>query len=226
VLKSTASLAANAQVTGCTPLPMAVTRDKAGNVSIVSQEGQAVVYQIGKQKAKPYVQSFNLREGGVVTAWYKSRPDQKVTSRFERIESVPVEVIYTSSEELSDGSAAKNLVDGKPNTIWHTMYSVTQAKYPHWVDFDCGEERLVKGFTYLPRQDGPNGDIKAYRISLSLDGKTWSEPVCEGQFPNSKKENKVLLKQPQKARYLRFTALSSQNGQDYASGAEFTVIAE
>jgi beta-galactosidase len=31
---------------------------------------------------------------------------------------------------------------------------------------------------------------------------------------------------PQKARYLRFTALSSQNGADFASGAEFNVLAE
>lgn len=220
------NLTRNAQIKGSTPLPMAITRDKVGRVSIVSQEGETVMIQVGKEKAKAYTEPFNLREGGVVTAWYKDQPGQKVTSQFGRIESVPVEVIYTSSEEISDGSAAKNLVDGKINTIWHTMYSVTQAKYPHWVDFDCGEERLIKGFIYLPRQDGPNGDVKGYRITLSTDGKTWTEPVCEGEFQRSKKEQKVLFEKPQSARYLRFTALSSQNGADYASGAEFTVLAE
>ena len=226
VLKNTRSIADYAHVTGSTPMPMAITRDKVGNVSIVSQEGEPVMFQVNKQKAQPYTQPFNLREGGTITAWYKSQPKQTTNSQFERIESVPVEVIYTSSEEISDGSAAKNLVDGKINTIWHTMYSVTQAKYPHWVDFDCGEEKTIKGFTYLPRQDGPNGDIKKYSISLSSDGKTWSQPVCEGEFQNSKKEQKVMFSQPQRARYLRFTALSSQNGADYASGAEFTVLAE
>ena len=220
------NLSQTAQIKGSTPLPMVITRDKVGRVSIVSQEGETVMVQVDKQKPQIYSEPINLREGGTVTAWYKSQADQKTTSTFGRIESVPVEVIYTSSEEISDGSAAKNLVDGNINTIWHTMYSVTQAKYPHWVDFDCAEERLIKGFTYLPRQDGPNGDVKAYRITLSTDGKTWSEPVCEGEFARSKQEQKVMFSQPQRARYLRFTALSAQNGGDYASGAEFTVLAE
>jgi beta-galactosidase len=35
-----------------------------------------------------------------------------------------------------------------------------------------------------------------------------------------------MLKTPQRARYLRFTALSNQDGNEYASGAEFTVLAE
>ena len=220
------NLSERAKVTGSTPLPIAITRDKAGKVSILGQEGEPIVYQVDKQKKQIYSGAFGLKAGGTVTAWYKNQPKNSVQATFEKLEFVPVEVIYTSSEELSDGSAAKNLVDGEISTIWHTMYSVTQTKYPHWVDFDCGEERLIKGFTYLPRQDGPNGDVKRYSITLSNDGKTWSEPVCEGEFPNSKKEQKVLFAKPQRARYLRFTALSSQNGADYASGAEFTVLAE
>ena len=85
---------------------------------------------------------------------------------------------------------------------------------------------MIKGFTYMPRQDGPNGDVKKYSITLSQDGKTWGQPVCEGEFPRSKNVQKVLFTAPQRARYLRFTALSSQNGADFASGAEFTVLAE
>ena len=81
--------------------------------------------------------------------------------------------------------------------------------------------------TYLPRQDGGNnGNIKAYRIQLSTDGKTWSEPVAEGEFDRGAALKRITFQKPQRARYLRFTALSSQNGLDFASGAEFTVIAE
>ena len=136
-------------------------------------------------------------------------------------------MIFASSEEVGDGTTGSKLVDGNSSTIWHTMYSVTVASYPHWVDFDCGEMKTIKGFTYLPRQDGGNnGDIKGYKVEVSTDGKTWSQPVAQGEFDNSKKEKKVLLAHPQKARYLRFSALSSQNGQDFASGAEFGVLAE
>ena len=131
-----------------------------------------------------------------------------------------------SSEEGPGGEVAKNLVDGNPATIWHTMYSITVPKYPHWVDFDCGEAKTIKGFTYLPRQDSRNGHIKGYKVQLSMDGKNWGDTVCQGEFENNAKEKKVTFDKPQKARYLRFTALSSQDGQDFASGAEFTVLAE
>ena len=61
-------------------------------------------------------------------------------------------------------------------------------------------------------------------MQLSTDGKTWGNPVCEGQFENNQKEKRVLFDKPQQARYLRFTALSSQDGQDFATGAEFSVL--
>ena len=212
--------------------PVAILRDKAGKVSIVGDtrsdgEPAPVSYRVGKGKVQKYSEPFDLREGGTVAAWYEGVEEVPTSASFERIENVPVTVVYVSSEEGPDGGYAKNLVDGDPSTIWHTMYSITVPKYPHWVDFDCGEEKLIKGFTYLPRQDGsPNGNIKGYKVQLSKDGETWTEPVAEGDFENSSKEKKVLLPEPQRARYLRFTALSSQNGADFASGAEFNVLAE
>ena len=106
------------------------------------------------------------------------------------------------------------------------MYSVTVAKYPHWVDFDAGEEKTVKGFVYLPRQDGgTNGNIKDYSLHTSQDGKTWTE-VTKGTFSKGRKEQRVMLEKPVRARYIRFTGLSSQNGADFAGGAEFSVIAD
>ncbi len=106
------------------------------------------------------------------------------------------------------------------------MYSVTVAKYPHWVDLDAGEAKNIKGFTYLPRQNGTNGNIKDYSIHVSMDGKTWGNPIHKGTFDNNNKEKKVEFSKPVKARYIRFTALSEQNGQDFASGAEITILAE
>ena len=49
--------------------------------------------------------------------------------------------------------------------------------------------------------------------------------VKKGTFANNSKEKRVMFDKPVKARYIRFTALSSQNGQDFASGAEVTILA-
>lgn len=137
-----------------------------------------------------------------------------------------LQIAFASSQEPDEGDASY-LVDGDPSTIWHTMYSITLAKYPHWVDFDAGKLKIIKGFTYLARQDGSlNGCIKDYEIYVSNDNKTWGEPVAKGSFEKNAKLQKVMFGKPVKARYVRLRALNEQSGQDYASGAEFTLVTE
>lgn len=224
---ATQDLSAAAQVSAAGEIPFSITRSRVGMVELSSIDKDAVFcYTIGKEKkAKEYTETIPMREGGTITAWLKNNPEIKSTKTFNKLESIQTEVIYASSEEVGEGDA-KHLVDGDPNTIWHSMYSVTVAKYPHWVDLDAGEEKAFKGFIYMPRKDSNNGNIKEYSIQVSSDGKNWGEPVCKGQFANNRDEKKVLFDKPVKGRYIRFTALSSQNGQDFATGAELTILSE
>jgi beta-galactosidase len=219
-------------------VPLQITRDAAGMVTITSAKKQQGVYQdiwykvipanaTAKQlkalKPQRYTEPFLVKEGTVVAYEQKG---VEFSQDFEKIDGrVPVTVSFASSVESGEGDA-EHLVDGNPNTYWHTMWSVTVANYPHWVDFDCGTAKMLKGFTYLPRQDSQNGNIRKYRVQLSQDGKTWSEPICEGEFKNDQLLKRVIFSKPQRARYLRFTALSSQDGQDFATGAEFAVLEE
>ena len=141
-------------------------------------------------------------------------------------QSAGLQIAFASSLEPDEGDASY-LVDGDPSTIWHTMYSITLAKYPHWVDFDAGKQKVIKGFSYLARQDGSlNGCIKDYEIYVSNDNKNWGEPVAKGSFEKTAKLQKVMFGKPVKARYVRLRALNEQSGQDYASGAEFTLVTE
>ncbi|MFD1769510.1 glycoside hydrolase family 2 TIM barrel-domain containing protein [Sphingobacterium suaedae] len=207
-------------------MPISITQDRNGLVSLASERADAALWvQVDAGRPRRYTESFSLREGGVVTAWYQGNEKLKTSMRFSKIEQIPMQVMSASSQEIGEGNAA-HIVDGDPSTIWHTMYSVTVAQYPHWIDFDAGMSKKIKGFTYLPRQDGPNGQIKGYRLQVSADGKNWSEPIVEGEFERGGKLQSVLLKKTIEARYIRFTALSSHNGQDFASGAEFTVLAD
>ena len=207
-------------------LPLSITRTPVGMVELTSAKKDAVIcYSIdGSKKVQEYTEPVPMRNGGTIKAWYKDSKDISSTMKFEKIESIQTQVVYASSQESGEGDAS-HLTDGDPNTIWHTMYSVTVAKYPHWVDLDAGEVKEIKGFTYLPRQNGGNGNIKDYSIQVSMDGKEWGEPVNKGTFARDSKEKRVLFDKPVKARYIRFTALSEQNGQDFASGAEITILA-
>ena len=219
------------------PSPLLITRNADGLVSITSaKKNQDIEYMVIPTNATPkqaknpkrmqYQKPFNLHDGGQVIAWEKKEKTKTTATfaqAFPKIERVPVTILFASSVESGEGDA-DHLVDGNPNTYWHTMWSVTVANYPHWVDFDCQTVKNIKGFTYLPRQDSGNGNIRTYRIQVSQDGKTWSQPIHEGTFENNRNEKRVLFDKPVKARYLRFTALSSQDGQDFATGAEFSIL--
>lgn len=217
-------LATVANVAPSGDIPLAIIRNSTGAVELTSSKKDAVIcYTIDKSKVKEYSEAIPLRNGGTVTAWFKNDPTIKTSMVLDKIENIQMTVIYASSQESGEGDAS-NLTDGDSNTIWHTMYSVTVAKYPHWVDLDAGEVKEIKGFTYLPRQNGGNGNIKEYSIQVSADGKEWGEVIQKGAFEKNLKEKKVIFAQPVKTRYIRFTALSEQNGQDFASGAEITIL--
>ena len=134
-------------------------------------------------------------------------------------------MLFCSSQETGE-TGIEHAVDNDPSTFWHTMYSVTVAQYPHWVDFDANGTKLMKGFVYVPRQSGQNGWIKDYEIYVSQDGKEWGSPIAKGTFPNGSKQQRV----DSPNRYARATSASrrfrAKNGQDFASAAEFKLIAD
>lgn len=203
-----------------------LNRDQNGTVSAITSKPNAeIMYVLNDGKETKYTQPFTLKGGGKITAWIKGSPASKKEIVFKKVETVDLKVVRASSSEPGEGEA-ENLVDNNPETIWHTMYSVTVANYPHWIDFDMGSVKTVRGFSYLPRSGAGNGTIKDYTLQVSNDGKTWSEIVAKGRFTRGDDEKVVKLDMPRKARYIRFTGLNSQNGQDFASGAEFKVMAE
>ncbi|MCH5319060.1 MAG: discoidin domain-containing protein [Paramuribaculum sp.] len=224
---SESELDQKAKVKGAGDKPMGISRDRQGYVTIDYPGTEEIIYSIdGSKKSQTYKAPFEFKKGGSIKAWLKSNPAISTIVTFPKIETIHTEAIYSSSQEPDYGEGS-NLTDGDPSTIWHTMYSVTVAPYPHWVDFDAGETKTIKGVSYLPRQDGNStGNVKAYEIYVSNDKDNWGEPVAKGEFSRGDKLKTVMFSKPVKGRYIRFKALSAQDGRDYASGAEFEVIAE
>ena len=208
--------------------PISISRDESGHVSIDSEtlpgRKAQILYSINGGKAQPYQSAFVMREAGTITAWFDGQNNYKKQASFVRIENIPLRVVTTSSYEPYEGEA-EHLVDGDASTYWHTQYGVTLSEYPHYVDFDCGEVKSVTGFTYLGRQDSPNGRVKDFTISTSVDGTNWTDAIS-GQLLNNSDRQRIDLPKAVKARYVRFTARSEQRGASYASGAEFGVLAK
>lgn len=76
--------------------------------------------------------------------------------------------IFADSEELAgDEGSATNIVDGRPDTFWHTQWQDGAPKHPHYLVIDLGHEEAVSGVRMLPRQDSPNGRMKSIRVYVS-----------------------------------------------------------
>ncbi len=221
------AISETARVSGTGEYPINIRRDRTGVLTLSAPaSGRTIMYTLDDAKSpKVYTGSFDLRNGGTVRAWYREDPTMSFTMRYRKIESVPLEVISFSSEEPNGGRAA-NMLDNDPSTIWHSIYSITLAKYPHRIDFDAGELKTMKGFAYTPREGGGNGNVRDYEVYVSQDGTAWGEPIAKGTFANTDDTKRVMFATPVRARYIRFLALSEQNGREFASCAEFSLIAD
>ena len=131
-------------------------------------------------------------------------------------------LLSVDSEE-TNGYAATRAFDGNPATFWHTAFSSGTSPHPHEIRIDLGAIRAIKGFTYLPRQDGLLvGNIIAYEFLTSLDGNTWSM-AASGSFNDSPGEMEVLFTD-RNARFVALRSLSSFDGTPDTNIAELNLI--
>ncbi len=141
-------------------------------------------------------------------------------------------VVMTDSFET--GNEPGNVLDGDPNTFWHTAYyspgtfavtnMQTEADYPHEIQIELAKQSTFKGFACQPRSDGVNGYIARYEFYVSEDGETWGAPVSAGSFARNGKEKTVLFDKPVTARHVRLVALKGFAGQKWASLAELKLL--
>jgi hypothetical protein len=152
------------------------------------------------------------------TEWLEAR---FATAQFEIMERLGARILSTDSQHESHPAA--HLLDGDPNTFWHTPWGEQAPPFPHSVVIDFPALRNLAGLQILPRQDLANGRIRQYRVECSPDGETWNT-VAEGALNRSADETTIAFQAPEPTRQLRFTALSGFDNQPFASLAELAVI--
>jgi F5/8 type C domain/Glycosyl hydrolases family 2, sugar binding domain/Glycosyl hydrolases family 2 len=128
------------------------------------------------------------------------------------------------ADSAAPGYPASQAIDGDPDTFWHTVYEPAPALMPHELVIDIGSPILLRGMTYLPRQDMANGRIARFELYASAHGKTWGQPLARGTWANTSRRQTVLFHHPVRARYLRIVAQSEVHGNAFTSAAEFDVL--
>ena len=158
-------------------------------------------------------------EIGVVAAGSPAAPSAPAPGK-SQLKFVRADSQETASE---DGKGA-NAVDGDPNTFWHTQWTDDSPPCPHEIVIELVPPSVIKGFTYLPRQDGSaNGTIKDYEFYLSDDDKNFGPPVKKGTFAEGSGKKAVNF-DAKKGRFFKLRALSEVGDNAWTSAAEITVI--
>ena len=131
-----------------------------------------------------------------------------------------------SVDSQHGGNEATKAFDNNLSTFWHTEYTGSEPTCPHTIVIDMAKIYQVTAFTYTARTDGSqNGMVKAYEVYLSIDGKTWGNPVASGEFKNTTAQQIAPLSTPTAGRYLKFVAKSEINGRAWTSASEIGIQA-
>ena len=146
------------------------------------------------------------------------------------------ELVYSdrkgwSGSACSEANSEKNgdlgvsaALDGNANTRWHSAYNINgndNCTEEHWVKFDFNRAETFNTIYYLCR-GGSNGDIHAYQFDLYDENGEIFKTIT-GEFEIGKTENHVTLDQSYTAYSIKLTALSTQNGNNFAAVGEFNV---
>ncbi|HOC32379.1 MAG TPA: discoidin domain-containing protein, partial [Armatimonadota bacterium] len=204
--------------------PAFARRDGEGLVSVTCEDqGAALEYSTDGAAWRAYSEPLDIREP--VTVFTRTKKDGRtglvsasVLGPYDRRMKWRVEA---DSFESGEGDL-EHLVDGNPDTFWHSRWSGGAPAQPHWVTVDFREELTVAEVLYTARRDRDNGRVKDYELYLSEDGTNWGQPVVKGTFNNDDRQT-IRLSRPVKARYLKFVTLSEQSGAAYSSIADLDV---
>lgn len=131
-----------------------------------------------------------------------------------------------SADSEQPGFEPVSAIDGNPSTFWHTAYSPTESFPPHYFQVDMGQENVVNGISYQPRQDLlNNGNIGEHTVILSSDGTNWGDPVAQGTYHNDKTIKRTFFTTTT-ARYIRIIMQTEVQdpGNPWMSIAEFNVF--
>ncbi|KRD05383.1 alpha-L-fucosidase [Flavobacterium sp. Root901] len=205
-----------------------IQRDKNGEVTIKSENGNPVYYSLdGKNPTKKstlYKGAFKYNKAVTIKAI--------AIDAAENISSAVKTAKYGASKENwkiiqasgGDLKTADRIIDGDPNTEW--SFGNETHKLPQEITIDMGSITSLNGFTYIPQQVGNNLNlISNYEFYTSTDNINWILK-SEGEFSNIKHNpiEQVKTFKKTEARYIRFIAKAAVAKGFTASIAEINII--
>jgi len=129
---------------------------------------------------------------------------------------------------FQEGMEKEKMLDGSNRTFWHTRFKPTLATPPHYVILENPKGRQIGGLSYATWSGGNgNGQVKAYAVHLSDDGKAWGSPIVEGELEiRLANEQPIFFPKPTASRFIKFlvTDAFTLDGRSLASIGKLDVM--
>ena len=122
----------------------------------------------------------------------------------------------------ADQHKAEAAFDANPATYWSTA----ETPSPHFIEIDLGAERMLNGFAYTPQTQNSQGMMASGKVSVSQDGKTWTEVTTFefGNLVNDPSKRFCQFAKPVAARYVRIEATGTEAGSKTVAVAELDLF--
>ncbi len=206
------------------PWPVLATRDAQGLIAL-DANGDAVSYSLNGGAFQAFTSPFALASGGVIQVRSTSKSGQTLQSAIPFDAFVDRRAWKATASSFQGGEGElRHMIDGDPNTFWHSQWNPTKAPAPHWVTIDMNAPLTIKGVLITPRADGSNGRLRDFDLYLSSDGQNFGAPVLGGRARDENTVQTLELKAPQTARFLRLVWKNEYSGQDLATLGEISVV--
>lgn len=130
-------------------------------------------------------------------------------------------ISYVSSNSSQPGYKPEHMIDGSPNTTWHTTWGQVAKDKSYVVRFD--KVRYLSEVSYDPA--GLNGRIKTAKVYVSMDGQDWTLVGEKANLGNDVKRKTITLSEVLPAMYVKIEAVETYGNHEgpnkYVSGTRF-----
>lgn len=214
-------------------IPPTVNRTSEGTVSLKNEMSFGEIRyttdgSIPTSQSALYTESFPLREASLLKyIWLSPDDGRKSDVLMHKFEAVKTSwKVVSADSQLDTDCSAEKAFDGNPATFWITG----RKSHPHCLVVDMGEKKNLKGFSYLPRQDGhKQGNVSEYSLYVSEDNKQWSLVVNHGKFSNIANNpivQNVLFNNPVHAQFLKFVTHRDSYSLEDSQSSGLAAVAE
>lgn len=207
-----------------------VSRDKKGVVAIKAAPGCRIYYtldgSVPSAKSSWYKTAFQHPKAVTIKAIAVDTLEQRSSAVQMAQYGMAKQNWKVITASSGDMNTIQRIIDGDPATDWSFENATHQL--PQQVVIDMGETMRIKGFSYVPKQQGHHLNLIAnYEFSTSLDAVNWSKQ-SEGEFSNIKNNpiEQIQLFSAVNARYIKFVAKSAIDKGNNLSICEINVIEE